>query len=183
MQFQKLPLAGLVLIKPTPITDERGSFSRIFCEHKLAAAGLSRHFPQENRSICMKPGVIRGLHLQLSPNAEDKLVRCTQGEIFDVVVDCRKGSPTFLKTYSIQLSHQEGSILYVPKGFAHGYQSLTNAAEATYRASSAYSPESEKQLRFNDPKLKIRWPISDAVVSDKDSACELIHDDFKGWNF
>ena len=183
MIFKKLTLSGLTLVRFEPFKDVRGQFSRIFCDDLFSDAGLPTVYPQENHSVCKHRGTIRGLHLQTAPHSEAKLIRCTKGSIFDVVVDCRKGSPTLLQSHCIKLSENDNQALFIPGGFAHGYQAMSDNAEATYRSTSPYRPEFEQQIRYDDPLLRIEWPVMPAIVSDKDASCEFITDGFEGWAF
>lgn len=180
MKFEPTEIQGVVLVKQQPVSDERGEFARIFCVQEFQAAGLTFDFPQENRSLCRTRGILRGLHYQVPPHAEAKLLRCTRGRIFDVAVDCRAGSPTFLKWVGFELTQDCGTLIYVPPGFAHGYQALEDHSEVCYRASAAYAPGAERQMRFDDPRVGIAWPIEEAQLSEKDTATPWLSDDFVG---
>lgn len=180
MLFEPAELNGVYLIKQQKFGDDRGWFARVHCEDEMRAAGLVAHYAQINHSACVQRGTLRGLHYQLPPFAEAKLVRCTRGIVYDAVVDVRKDSDTFLKWYGVELNDSDGLMLYCPKGFAHGYQALSDGAEVSYMASSSYHPESERQIRFDDPSVGIEWPIDDPILSEKDQSIPLIESDFQG---
>ena len=149
-------------------------FARAFCAQEFAAAGLETSFVQANISTNACAGTVRGMHFQREPNAEVKLVRCTKGAIYDVIVDMREGSDTYLRWFGAELSEENALTMYVPKGFAHGYQALSDGATVFYMVSAFYAPESEGGLRFDDPKLSIRWPRIVADISDKDAKWLLL---------
>jgi len=167
-------LAGAYLIELEPRLDSRGTFARAFCAHEFAAHGLDTNFVQANISTNARAGTVRGLHFQRAPHAETKLVRCTKGAIYDVIVDMREGSETFCRSFGAELSEQHGLMMYVPKGFAHGYQALTNETSIFYMVSAPYAPQAEAGLRFNDPKLAIAWPREVSEISDKDAQWPLL---------
>ncbi len=152
-----------------PRVDERGMFARAFCAREFAAEGLETAFVQANISTNTRAGTVRGMHFQREPHAEVKLVRCIKGSIYDVVVDMRKGFESYLRWYGAELSDDNGRMMYVPKGFAHGYQALTDGATAFYMVSEFYAPASEGGLRFDDPQLAIAWPHAVTELSDKDA--------------
>jgi dTDP-4-dehydrorhamnose 3,5-epimerase len=174
MKFAPTPLAGAYLIHLEPRTDERGMFARAFCAREFALQGLETSFVQSNISSNARAGTVRGMHFQRDGDAEVKLVRCVKGAIFDVIVDMRNDSQTQFRWYGTELSDGNGLMMYVPKGFAHGYQALTDGATAFYMVSAAYAPASESGLRFDDPKLAIRWPRAVSDISDKDAAWPLL---------
>ncbi len=169
-----LPLAGAYLIQPNPHRDARGSFERSFCAREFAEAGLESAFVQANISTNHAAGTVRGMHFQRAPHAEVKLVRCIRGAIFDVIVDVREESDTYLHWFGAELSEDNGYTMYVPKGFAHGYQAMTDGATAHYMVSAFYAPEAEGGLRFDDPKLSIEWPRAVSDISDKDKNWPLL---------
>ena len=148
--------------------DERGFFARTFCVDEFAAAGLPTEFVQQNMSFSAEKGTLRGMHWQRAPHGEDKLIRCMSGAIFDVLVDLRPGSPTFLKWQGFELTAENKNQVLIPKGFAHGFQTLTPDVEVSYLVSHPYTPEAEVGLRWNDPKIGIEWPLSPTEVSEKD---------------
>jgi len=169
MIFEATPLAGAVLITPEPARDERGEFARLYCAETFAAQGLNPHLDQISYSFNQRKGTLRGLHLQRPPHGETKLVRVTAGAIFDVIVDVRAGSPTFGRWHGVELNAADRRQLYIPVGFAHGFQTLTDATEILYLISPAYAPGSQDNLRWNDPDLAITWPDPDgAIMSERD---------------
>ena len=170
MIFTETPLAGAYVIALEPREDERGFFARAFCKNELAEHGLPNEIVQANLSFNHKRGTLRGMHMQVPPHGEDKMVRCIAGAIWDAIVDLRPGSPTYLKWFGVELSAANRLMLYVPKGFAHGYQSLTDGSEVLYMVTQFYTPGAERGLRWNDPAFGIPWPVSDPILSPKDAA-------------
>jgi dTDP-4-dehydrorhamnose 3,5-epimerase len=168
MKFTETPLRGAYVINLEPRGDDRGWFARLFCQREFAEHQLCSNIVQANNSFSKHKGTLRGMHYQLAPKAEDKIVRCLRGALLDVIVDLRPDSPTFLKHFSIELSAENRTMLFVPKGFAHGFLTLTDETEAFYLVTEFYSPQHERGLRYNDPRLAIRWPFEPAVISDKD---------------
>ena len=174
MRFEQTPLPGSYLIHLDPRVDERGTFARAFCVQEFAAHGLETKFVQANISTNVRAGTVRGLHFQRAPYAEVKLVHCTRGAIHDVIVDMREGSKTYLCWFGAGLSEENGFTMYVPKGFAHGYQALSDGATVFYLVSAFYTPNSEGGLRFDDPRLAIKWPRGATGISDKDAKWPLL---------
>jgi dTDP-4-dehydrorhamnose 3,5-epimerase len=174
MRFEQTPLAGSYLIHPDPRIDRRGTFARAFCAREFAAAGLETDFVQTNVSSNAAAGTLRGMHFQRAPHAEVKLVRCIKGALHDVIVDLREDSPTYRRWFGADLTEDNGLTMYVPRGFAHGYQALTDGATAFYMVSDFYAPDSEGGLRHDDPKLGIAWPRRVVDMSDKDAAWPLL---------
>jgi dTDP-4-dehydrorhamnose 3,5-epimerase len=174
MKFEQTSLAGACLVYLEPREDERGMFARTFCAREFAAEGLETTFVQANVSTNGRSGTIRGMHFQRAPDAEVKLVRSIKGAIYDVVVDMREDSATYLRWFGAELSEGNGLAMYVPKGFAHGYQALTDGAAVFYFVSAFYAPQSEGGLRFDDPKLAIRWPRAVSEISAKDATWPLL---------
>ena len=170
MQVSKTPIDGLLIIEPKIFADPRGMFYEVYSESKYNEHGISR-FVQDNHSVS-KQGVLRGLHYQVN-SGQDKLVRVTQGEIFDVAVDIRKQSPTYGKWWGLSLSETNNLQLYIPVGFAHGFCVLSESAEVLYKCSDYYSPEDERGILWNDPDLAIDWPIKDPILSKKDAVYPL----------
>jgi dTDP-4-dehydrorhamnose 3,5-epimerase len=168
MIFRPTPLAGAFVIEPQPHADERGFFARTFCAREFAEHGLVTGFDQNSVSFNKARGTVRGLHFQEAPDEEVKLVRCTAGSILDVIVDIRPDSATHLQHFQVELSGGNRLALYVPKGFAHGFQTLENGAEVAYQIHGFHSPEKAGGLRFDDPVLKISWPLPVAVISQRD---------------
>jgi len=169
MIFQETPLRGAYVIDLEKIGDERGFFARAFCAEQFRKHDLVDNFVQFNNSLAEKKGTLRGLHYQFAPKAEVKLVRCIRGSLLDVIVDVRKDSPTFLQHFGIELSAENRSMLYVPKGFAHGFITLEDQTETMYFVDEPFAPDFERGLRWNDPALGIRWPVEVTVISDKDA--------------
>lgn len=148
--------------------DERGFFARTFCFDEFAKAGLPTEYVQQNMSLSATKGTLRGMHFQQSPHAEDKLIRCVNGAIVDVIIDLRPSSPTFKKWQAFELNEVNKMQLFVPKGFAHGFQTTSNNAEVTYLVTHRYTPEAEGGVRWNDPAFGIEWPLEPTEISDKD---------------
>ncbi|GAA5436594.1 dTDP-4-dehydrorhamnose 3,5-epimerase [Deinococcus aquaticus] len=176
MNLTETALSGAFIIDLTVMTDERGGFARTFDRDTFAAHGLNPGAVQANLSFNHRAGTLRGLHYQLPPAAETKLVRCTRGAILDVIVDLRPQSPTYLQHVAVELTADNRRALFVPEQFAHGYQALTDGAEVTYQVSAAYTPGSERGLRHDDPALGITWPLPVTVISSKDAAWPLLAD-------
>lgn len=174
MRFVPTPLEGAFEIELTPFADERGSFARAFCAHEFAEAGLRADCAQVNLSFNHRAGTIRGLHYQRLPAAETKLIRCTSGALYDVIVDLRPDSPTYLQHHGVELSAGNRRALYVPELFAHGFQTLVDGTEALYQVSEFYTPGAEGGLRFDDPVLAIQWPLDVTSISDKDQGWPLL---------
>ena len=178
MIFKPLPLTGAYAINLEKKEDHRGFFARSFCLEELAKQGLEMKIAQINNSMSKYKGTLRGLHFQYPPKAEIKIIRCIRGSIWDVIVDIRKDSPTYGRWYGIELNESNRSLLYVPKGFAHGFLSLTDDAEIIYLVSETYSPAHEGTLRWDDPFHKIQWPIQPHEISQKDTDAPNWQDDF-----
>jgi len=170
MIFHPTPLKGAHLVEPEKRGDDRGFFARFFCEREFAAAGLTSHFVQINNSLTAKKGTLRGLHYQLPPTAEVKLMRCLRGAIYDVIVDLRPDSPTYRKWFGAELSESNRLMMYAPRGFAHAVLTLRDDTEILYPVSAFYAPEHERGLRYNDPAFSIDWPIAPVEISPKDAA-------------
>ena len=180
MIFSATTLAGCYTIELEPFSDERGWFARTYCKEEFAAIGHTAEWVQMNHSCTNSCGAIRGMHYQLPPFGEIKLVRCIAGAVFDVVVDIRAGSPTFLHWFGTELSASNKKMLYIPRGFAHGFQTLTEGAELIYHHSAIYTPGHEAGIGYNDPKLNITWPLPAGIVSERDQQHPLLDDHFKG---
>jgi dTDP-4-dehydrorhamnose 3,5-epimerase len=148
--------------------DERGFFARSWCSEEFSSKGLDTRLVQCNVSFNKKKGTLRGLHYQLPPHAETKLVRCTRGALYDVIVDLRSDSPTFLKWFGVELTSENHRMLYIPQRFAHGFQTLEDATEIFYQMSEFYAPKAARGLRWNDPRLEIAWPEGNPTISEKD---------------
>lgn len=177
MIFHETPLPGAVLIEMERVADERGFFARTFCAEAFAERGLETQFVQCGTSFNEREGTLRGLHYQKSPHEEAKLVRCTQGAIYDVIVDLRKGSATFGQWFAAELSGDNGAMMYVPKGFAHGFQTLTDSAEVAYQISEPYRAGSAGGVRWDDPALAIDWPeAARRIMSPRDRDLPFMDD-------
>lgn len=168
MRFTETTLPGAFLVDPEIHRDDRGFFARTFCEEEFSAGGLSPRIAQCSLSYNERKGTLRGMHYQAPPNAEAKLVRCTRGSIHDVIVDLRRSSSTFRKWIAVDLSAANRRMLFVPEGFAHGFQSLEDGAEVFYQISVPYRAEAARGVRWNDPAFAIAWPLPDPVLSDRD---------------
>lgn len=169
MKFEQTPLAGAYVVTPEGIEDERGFFARQFCQKEFAEQGLMTQVVQVNTSFNASRGTLRGMHYQLPPKAESKLVRCVSGAAYDVVVDLRKSSATFGQSFGRELSPSNRAMMFVPKGFAHGFITLENSTELLYLVDEFYAPEFERGVRWNDPRFAITWPITPRSVSSRDA--------------
>lgn len=172
MDIETTPLEGVLVITPPRFGDARGFFAETWSRPKLAAAGVEIDFVQDNHSLSAAPGTVRGLHFQAPPRAQDKLVRCGRGRLWDVAVDIRAGSPTYGRWFGTELSFENGRQLLIPAGFAHGFVTLGPDTEIVYKCSDSYAPETEGAIRWDDPDLAIDWPLGDLAptLSDKDAA-------------
>lgn len=173
MIFTQTPLKDAYLIDLELRSDDRGAFARTFCAQEFAAQGLKPTVAQCNLSFNHQAGTLRGMHYQTPPAAETKLVRCTSGAIYDVIIDLRPDSPTYLHHFGVELTADNRRALYVPELFAHGYQALTDGAEVMYQVGEFYTPGNERGLRYDDPAFGIEWPLSVTVISAKDAAWAL----------
>jgi dTDP-4-dehydrorhamnose 3,5-epimerase len=172
----------LYIIEPNSFKDARGAFSRVFCEEELKGI-FQFNIKQINHSVSKNKGTARGLHFQYEPYAEIKMVKCIKGSVLDVVVDIRKNSPTFLQYFSLELSEQNQKMIYIPKGFAHGFQTLEDNTELLYLHSSVYAPSKEGALNLHDPLLKIKWPLATINLSKRDENHPFLTNEFKGIEF
>jgi len=168
MIFAATQLDDAWLIEVEPREDQRGFFARTWCRQELAAQGLDTEIAQESLSYNRDRGTLRGLHFQRSPHEETKIVRCTRGGIFDVIVDLRPRSPTYLQWQGFELTAENRKALYVPKGFAHGFQTFTDEAEIAYHISAFYAPDSAGGYRYDDPEFGIAWPLPVTAISERD---------------
>ncbi|HEX6398367.1 MAG TPA: dTDP-4-dehydrorhamnose 3,5-epimerase [Steroidobacteraceae bacterium] len=168
MQFTATPLPGVFVIDLKKIVDDRGYFARSWCRDTLAAQGLNPNQTQLNVGYSHRKGTLRGMHFQKAPHAEVKVVRCTRGAVFDVAVDLREGSATRGQWFGIELSADNGKQLYIPEGFAHGYQTLADASEIEYSTTHVYAAASASGVRHDDPAFGIRWPLPVSVISEPD---------------
>jgi dTDP-4-dehydrorhamnose 3,5-epimerase len=168
MKFNELPLKGAYTIDVERIEDERGFFGRLWCKEEFENLGLKAHLVQSNISYSKKKGTLRGMHFQKDPSAEVKIVRCTAGSVYDVIVDLRKDSPTFKKWCGVELTATNNRMIYVPEHFAHGFITLEDNSEVYYLVSSFYNSEREARIRYDEPANGIHWPIDVAEISIKD---------------
>jgi dTDP-4-dehydrorhamnose 3,5-epimerase len=180
MIFTETYLKGSYVIEPTPFTDDRGWFARTYCKIEFAKINHEKEWVQLNHSFTKTKGTIRGMHFQMPPYAEIKLVRCIGGAVYDVIIDIRKDSPTFLNWFGIELSSQNRKMIYIPEGYAHGFQTLTDDAELIYHHSEYYQSGVESGIRYNDPAVKIDWKIDLTNLSERDIQHNLITQDFIG---
>ena len=169
MRFTETPIAGAWTIDPAPHVDERGRFFRAWCSREMAEHGIGFTPLQANMGESHRAGTLRGMHYQVAPHEEAKLMRCTRGRIFDVLVDLRPGSATFGKWYGTELSAQNARMLYLPPLCAHGYQTLEDDTEIYYLTSAVYAPDASRGLRYDDPTVGIRWPLPVSAISDQDT--------------
>jgi dTDP-4-dehydrorhamnose 3,5-epimerase len=174
LAFEPLPLAGAYRIRIEPAVDDRGFFARRFCAETFRRHGLETDFVQRSVSYNARRGTLRGLHFQAPLAAETKIVRCARGAAFDVVVDLRPGSPTLGRWHSEQITADNRLMLYVPRGLAHGFQTLADDTEIEYEITPAYDPQAARGVRFDDPTLAIAWPVRDAIVSLRDRGLPLL---------
>ena len=174
MKFIPTILNGSFTIQLDPINDERGWFARYFCKKEFSTIGHEKEWVQMNHSFSLKKGTLRGMHFQKPPYSEIKLVRCIQGSVFDVIIDLRKDSPTFLKWFGTELSAENKLMMYIPEGFAHGFQTLEDNSGLLYMHTAYYSPEAESGLRYNDPQVNISWPLEISEISMRDTNHDLL---------
>lgn len=168
MIFTETRLKGAYIIEIEPISDERGFFARSWCQNEFEAQGLTTRLAQANISFNKQKGTLRGMHYQVEPYGEVKIVRCTQGALYDVIIDLRPDSPTYKEWIGVELTAENRRMLYVPENFGHGFQTLVDHTEASYQVSEFYTPGAEQGIRWNDPTFGIEWPAEVTVMSDKD---------------
>jgi len=178
--FITTPIKGLYRIDRKPITDSRGFLSRLFCSEEFKAIGLKQPIEQINHTLTIEKGSVRGMHFQYPPHMETKIISCIQGKVFDVAVDIRKDSPTFLHWYAEILSEKNQKSLYLPEGFAHGFQALTDNCQLIYLHSNSYVPDAEGGINARDPRLSIHWPHPITEMSLKDQNHPMLGDSFEG---
>lgn len=175
MKFTGTNLEGAFVIDLEPRRDDRGYFARTFCATEFAEHGLKPVIVQGNLSFNYRKGTLRGMHYQVAPAMETKLVRCANGAVYDVIIDLRPDSPTYLSHFGVELTAENGRALYVPEMFAHGYQTLTDGAEVLYQVSEFYTPACERGVRYNDPSFGIEWPLPVTDISEKDAAWPFVN--------
>jgi dTDP-4-dehydrorhamnose 3,5-epimerase len=180
MIFTPTNLSGSFTIELKPFSDNRGWFSRTFCKQTFEQIGHHSEWVQMNHSVTFKKGTVRGMHYQLPPFSEIKMVRCIVGAIYDVIVDIRANSPTYLQWFGTELSADNKKMMYIPEGFAHGFQTVTDDCELIYHHSNFYTPNSEGGLKFNDKSINIDWPLAITEISERDNSHPLIDANFKG---
>jgi dTDP-4-dehydrorhamnose 3,5-epimerase len=184
MIIRNLPLHGAVLIEAIPFQDDRGIFSRFFCDRELATVMDNRRIVNVNYSLTRTAGTVRGMHFQKNPHQEMKLVRCIRGTVFDVIIDIRKDSPTFLQWHGESLSAENMRMLCVPEGFAHGFQAQVDDSELLYLTTNYFAPNFEGGIRFDDPSINIHWPLTVTELSQKDASHPILGsepDPLRGW--
>ena len=180
MKINKLPLEDAFVIEPESFRDNRGIFARVFCQHELQDILHGKNIVQINHSMTKQKGAIRGMHFQYPPKSEIKMVKCLHGSVFDVMIDLRQGASTFLKWHGEILSADNMKMMYIPEGFAHGFQTLEENCELTYFHTEFYSPEHEGGVRYNDSMINNSWPLEVKDVSERDQNHQLLSSDFKG---
>lgn len=168
MEFKETKLKGAFLVRQKKIADERGFFARAWCQDEFRQQGLNPQMLQLNTGFSHRAGTLRGMHYQEAPHAEAKFIRCTRGAVYDVIVDLRRDSPTHGEWVGVELTADEGTMLYAPEGFAHGYQTLADNAEIYYMTTALYAPHAAKGVRYDDPAFGIVWPIAVTVISAQD---------------
>jgi len=180
MKFTKTLLEGAYIIEKEPFRDDRGLFARTYCKREFSQIGHTKEFVQFNHSQTVHKGTLRGMHYQVPPSAEIKLIRCIRGKVYDVIIDLRQNSPTFLRHIGVELSEENMKSIYVPEGFAHGFQTLEDNTQLIYHHTEFYTPENERGINFNDPALAINWPLPPVHVTPKDINHPYIGNNFKG---
>ncbi|NOT52323.1 MAG: dTDP-4-dehydrorhamnose 3,5-epimerase [Chitinophagaceae bacterium] len=180
MIFTPTSLAGSYVIDLETTSDERGWFARYYCKKEFEKIGHTKEWVQMNHSFTAKKATIRGMHFQLHPYKEIKMLRCIAGSVYDVIIDLRKDSETFLQWAGVELSAANKKMLYIPEGFAHGFQCLEDNCELIYHHSEFYNPDAESGIRYNDPAITIKWPLPVTVLSPRDENHSLLTENFKG---
>jgi dTDP-4-dehydrorhamnose 3,5-epimerase len=180
MKFLPLPFAGAFVIQLEPYADERGTFTRLFCWDEIKKIRHHKQIVQINQSLTKEKGAVRGMHFQYQPKSEIKMVKCLRGSALDVIIDLRSTSATLLNWHGELLSAENQKIIYIPEGFAHGFQTLEKNTELLYLHTEFYDPKCEGGIRFNDPVININWPLEVAEISQKDLSYSLLSQDFKG---
>jgi dTDP-4-dehydrorhamnose 3,5-epimerase len=182
MEFEKLPLKDAYMIKLKPFKDDRGGFTRLFCKKEFSHILGEEEIVQINYSITKKKGAIRGMHFQLPPCSEDKIIKCISGKVFDVIVDLRRNSPTFLRWFGQTLIKEDNNLMFVPKGFAHGFQVLEENSDLLYFHTQFYDKEMEEGIRYNDPLIGVKWPLPVSEISEKDNNYPYLTKEYGGIN-
>jgi dTDP-4-dehydrorhamnose 3,5-epimerase len=182
MNFIPLPLHGAFIVEPEVYQDDRGSFCRFYCADEFREIGIDITWVQLNHSFTRTMGTLRGMHYQIAPYSEVKMVKCISGKVLDVIIDLRKKSPSFLHWTGVEISAENKRMIYIPEGFAHGFQTLTDNCEMIYHHSRAYEKDAEGAVRWNDPKFNIIWPMTPVHVSERDQNHPWVTEDFSGVN-
>ena len=180
MKYTETPIKGAYIIELEPFHDNRGLFARTFCKREFEKIGHKKEFVQFNHSVTLHKGTMRGMHYQVPPGSEIKLIRCIRGKVFDVIIDLRCESPTFLKYFTAELGELNMKMIYVPEGFAHGFQTLENNSQLIYHHTQYYNSSDERGIRYNDPAINVNWPLDPVNITDKDKNYPLIENSFKG---
>jgi len=180
MVFNETFLKGSYTIELTPFTDNRGWFARTYCKDEFKQIRHTSEWVQMNHSFTSKTGALRGMHYQMPPFAEIKMVRCIAGAVYDVIVDLRKGSASFLQWFGTELSAKNKRMIYIPEGFAHGFQTLTDDCELIYHHTELYTPGAEAGVQYNDPRIGINWPLAPTEISERDKQHPLLNNNFAG---
>jgi dTDP-4-dehydrorhamnose 3,5-epimerase len=180
MTFTETSLKGSYIIDLNLFKDERGWFARTYCKNEFTEIGFNKEWMQMNHSFTKIKGTLRGMHYQLPPFSEAKLVRCIAGAVYDVIIDLRKGSATFLQWFGTELSAENKKMLFIPEGFAHGFQSLTDNCELIYHHSQFYKPGAEGGIKYNDPRVNIKWAEPATIISERDNQYPILNENFKG---
>jgi dTDP-4-dehydrorhamnose 3,5-epimerase len=183
MKIIKTGLDDVYILKPKVFGDHRGWLTESYSKRKFEELGIDILFVQDNHSFSAQKGTLRGLHFQINPKAQTKLVRCTKGKILDVAVDLRKGSPTYKKWVAVELTDENKKQLLIPKGFAHGFLSLTDDVEVQYKVDEYYAPDCDRSIRFDDPEIGVDWGIRNPILSEKDVKAPLLKDSDSNFNY
>lgn len=174
MKVTETNLKGVYVLEPQVFGDARGWFMESWSKRKMEEAGIHVEFLQDNQSFSAQKGTLRGLHYQLNPMCQAKLLRCTRGKIFDVAVDIRQGSPTYAKWTGVELSAENKKQLFIPRGFAHGFLTLCDDVEVQYKADNYYAPDCDGNIRWDDPQIGVKWPLEPVILSEKDKQAPLL---------
>lgn len=174
MIIEKTEIEGVYLVEPKVFGDNRGWFCETYSKKAFEEFGIKADFVQDNRSFSAKKGTLRGLHCQTDPKSQAKLVSCTKGEIIDVAVDIREGSPTYMKHVAVKLTEENKKMLFIPKGCLHGFVTISENVELSYKVDEFYSPENDRSIRWNDPEIGVEWGIDEPVLSEKDKNAPLL---------
>ncbi|MCX6808612.1 MAG: dTDP-4-dehydrorhamnose 3,5-epimerase [Candidatus Berkelbacteria bacterium] len=182
MEIEETTLPGILVIGTKVYADDRGWFTETYSKSKFKEAGIEADFVQDNHSMSLKKGTLRGIHFQNEPMAQAKLIRCSRGAVLDVAVDLRKSSPNYKKWIAVELSAENKKQVFIPRGFGHGFLTLTDGAEFQYKVDNDYSKENDRSIRFDDPEIGVDWGIVDPIVSDKDRTAPLFKDSDVNFN-